>query len=39
MIPDDTKAMVDTSIDTIYTLLVDFQTSFLRNGLALLLVL
>ena len=38
MIPNDTKAMVDTSSDTIYTLLVDFNNMFLRNGFALLLV-
>ena len=29
--------MVDTSNDTIYTLLVNLNNSFLRNGLALLL--
>ena len=38
MAAGDTKAIVDASIVTIYTLLVDFNNSFLRNGLALLLV-
>ena len=37
MVPEDTKPMVDTINDTIYTVLVDFKNSFLRNGLALLL--
>ena len=37
MVPDNTKDMVDTSNDTIYTLLVNLNNSFLRNGLALLL--
>ena len=39
MAADDTKAMVDMSNDTIYTLLVDFNNSLLRKGFARLLVL
>ena len=39
MMPDDTKAMVDMSNDTVYNLVVDVNNSFLRNGFARLPVL